>query len=37
MLLDKKLHSAPRPVDPHMLCMCAKKKVAAKLVIRLSS
>lgn len=36
MLLRKKLHSAPRLVDPHMLCMCAKKKVAAKLVIPVS-
>jgi hypothetical protein len=31
MLLDEILHSAPRPVHPHMLCMNAKKKVAAQL------
>ena len=31
MLLDEPLHSAPRPVDSHVLCMNAEEKVAAKL------
>ena len=36
MLHDQSLHSAPRLVDPRMLCMNAKKKIAALIVIPMS-